>query len=283
MSAGTSAQNFDGGYDLRAAFPDYEQYFAEWRFRSRQAREQLPCLLDVSYGERPRERVDFFRATAQGPLLVFIHGGYWRSLDKSDFSFLAAPFLEHGVSLALMNYTLFPGTTMTKVVAEVRAGFRWIANNAPSVGISYSTVHLAGWSAGAHLGSMIAVEGSCDLSVQAPVSFLAISGVYDLRPLLLTSANADLALDVAEATANSPVHAKTPPRTGSTAILWGARETDEFKRQSLLLHNAWRGSIGELISMEIPDEHHYGVMHALGQDGSTVFQIALKLLKLPNA
>jgi arylformamidase len=279
MSPRASAQNFDGGYDLRAAFPDYEQYFAEWRFRSQQAREQLPCLLDVSYGDGPRERVDFFRGTAQGPLLVFIHGGYWRSLDKSDFSFLAAPFLSHGVSLALMNYPLFPGTTMTRVVAQVRAGFQWIANNAPSLGISYSSIHLAGWSAGAHLASMIVVEGRSDLTVQAPASFLGISGVYDLGPLLLTSANLDLGLNVAEAAANSPVNAKATPRIGAAAILWGALETDEFKRQSRLLQNTWRGSSRELLSMEISDVHHYGTMHALGQNGSMVFQVALELLK----
>jgi arylformamidase len=283
MRRGTSVQNFDAGYDLRAAFPDYEKYFAEWRFRSQQAREQLPCLLDVSYGERPRERIDFFRATAQGPLLVFIHGGYWRSLDKSDFSFLAAPFLEHGVSLALMNYTLFPGTTMSEVVAQVRSGFQWIANNAGSIGISYSSVHLAGWSAGAHLASMIVVEDSCDVSLKTPASLLVISGVYDLRPLLLTSANVDLALDAAEATGNSPLFAKALPRARATVILWGARETDEFKRQSALLHDAWRGTIDELVSIEIPDVHHYGAMHALGQDGSMVFRTALRLLNVLHA
>jgi arylformamidase len=278
MSPRASTENFDGGYDLRAAFPDYQQYFDEWRFRSQQAREQLSCLVDVSYGDGPRERVDFFRAAAQGPLLVFIHGGYWRSLDKSDFSFLAAPFLAHGVSLALMNYTLFPGTTMTRVVEQVRAGFRWIANNARSLGISYSSVHLAGWSAGAHLACMVVLKGGSDLSVQGPLSFLGISGVYDLGPLLLTSANVDLGLNVTEATANSPVHAKTAPQGRAAAILWGALETEEFKRQSLLLHEAWRGSSGKVLSMEVPDVHHYGVMHALGQDGSMVFRAALGLL-----
>src|SRR5262245_10646439 len=145
----------DREYDLRSAFPDYVNYFEDWRSRSRKAREVLSCHLDVAYGSGPRDRVDFFPAKpALGPLLVFIHGGYWRSMDKSDFSFLAEPFLKRGVSLALINYDLFPGATMSKVVGQVRGACSWISGNASRWGIPFNRLHLAGWSAGAHLASM---------------------------------------------------------------------------------------------------------------------------------
>ena len=172
---------------------------------------------------------------------------------------------------------------MSEVVAQVRSGFQRIANNAPSLGIFYSSIHLAGWSAGAHLASMIVVDHGAEVSLKAPASLLLISGVYDLRPLLLTSANTDLALGLAEAKGNSPLDAQAPPRVSATAILWGARETDEFKRQSAMLHDAWRGTLDELLSIEIPNVHHYGAMDAFGQDGSIVFQTALRLLDVPHA
>ena len=148
--------SLDAEYDLRSAFPDYEQYFADWAARSRSARQHLRCLLDVPYGPGPRDRVDFFRAnTPSAPLLVYIHGGYWRSLDKSDFSFLAVPFVKCGTSLALINYELFPGTTMSHLVAQVRRACAWIALNAGRFDIDYTEFHLAGWSAGAHLAAIV--------------------------------------------------------------------------------------------------------------------------------
>jgi arylformamidase len=212
-------RNLDQDYDLRTAFPDYVSYFGDWRARSRQARRQLPCLLDVEYGPGPREHVDFFPAAAQpAPLLVFIHGGYWRSMDKSDFSFLAVPFVKQGVSLAIINYELFPGTTMSKVVSQVSNAYRWIAENAARIGVAWSRIHLAGWSAGAHLSAMVLCASSGTQRV-LPASLLAISGVYDLTSIIDTSANADPQLDLAEAERNSPVRLQSGDRSCPVALL----------------------------------------------------------------
>src|SRR5262245_33905580 len=116
--------SLDRDYDLRTAFPDYAAYFEDWRARSLKARHELPCRLDVQYGPGARDRVDFFPASsATAPLLVYVHGGYWRWLDKSDFSFLAVPFVKRGVSLAVINYDLFPGTPMSRVLAAVEHAY----------------------------------------------------------------------------------------------------------------------------------------------------------------
>ena len=277
--------NLDHEYDLRAAFPDYDVYFEKWRAKSRKARESLSCSIDVPYGTGPRDRVDFFpsRSPAPSPLLIYIHGGYWRSLDKSDFSFLAPPYVGRDVSLALINYDLFPGTTMTKVVEQVRGACRWVANNAETLGAEYNAVHLAGWSAGAHLAAMVlcGTGGAWAGHKLRPSSLLAISGVYDLAPIMQTSANVDLVLDGDQVKPNSPIHL-TPPHQPSCPIklVWGADETAAFHSQSASLARTWRMKGIEVTTLKAPGVHHYAVMDALADENSEVFRASADLLKL---
>ena len=281
-SRNVPGSHLDREYDLRAAFPDYVRYFEDWRDRSRRARECLPCLLNVPYGEGSRDRVDFFPAMSQpAPLLVYVHGGYWRSMDKSDFSFVAIPFVKRGVSLALINYDLFPGTTMSSVVGKVRGAYAWVVENAGNSSVRWNSVHLAGWSAGAHLAAMIVCAESCSMSRTAPISsLLALSGIYDLRPILQTSANGDLCLDQVEADRNSPIHLAPPDRTCPVSLMWGANETGEFRKQSSLLADVWRAKGADLVVREVPNAHHYDVMDALADEDSVIFRTAVELLRL---
>ena len=102
---------YDREYNVRAALPEHPQIFARWAERGAMTRRLRACLSDLPYGETPAERLDYFPTQREAaPLLVFIHGGYWRSLDKSDFSWLAPPFVQHGIALALLNYGLAPQT-----------------------------------------------------------------------------------------------------------------------------------------------------------------------------
>jgi arylformamidase len=275
--------NLDRDYDLRAAFPDYAAYFDDWRRRSRTARDELACLLDVQYGPSVCDRVDFFPAASQpAPLLVYIHGGYWRWLDKSDFSFLAVPFVKRGVSLAIVNYDLFPGTTMSRVVTQVRSAYAWIVDNAPRIGVPWSRMHLAGWSAGAHLSAMLLCTPG--RAGRLPVaSLLAISGIYDLTPIVETSANADLGLDLAEAARNSPLRLPPPDPACPVALVWGAGETAAFRNQSASLAKAWREHGMQIATLEVPNVHHYAVMNRLGEESSEVFAQAARLLRLQTS
>ena len=107
----------DAQYNLRAAVPDHPAYFARWAETSRAVREQHRCRLDLAYGAGAKETLDFFPAgrsmpTAPAPLLVFIHGGFWQAMDKSDFSFIAPAFIAAGISVAVVNYALAPSVGM---------------------------------------------------------------------------------------------------------------------------------------------------------------------------
>ena len=275
-----ASTDLDRDYDLRTAFPDYTGYFEDWRARSLRARQELSCRLDVRYGPGVRDRVDFFVASSRpAPLLVYIHGGYWRSLDKSDFSFLAVPFVKRGVSLAVINYDLFPGTTMSRVVAQVRSAYAWIAQNAARMGVPYNSIHLAGWSAGAHLAAMLLCGTGRTPSL--PISSLfAISGIYDLRPIVETSANADLGLDLPEAARNSPICLSPAEPACPIGLAWGAGETTAFRNQSSSLAGVWRRQGAEIATLEVPKVHHYAVMHRLGDESSEVFAAGARLLRL---
>jgi arylformamidase len=91
-------------YNARASIPEHPQIFARWAEQSAAVRRLRACVIDLNYGETTGERLDLFPARRDdAPLLVFIHGGYWRSLDKSDFSWIAPPFVNHGVSVALLD------------------------------------------------------------------------------------------------------------------------------------------------------------------------------------
>ena len=274
--------SLDSQYDLRSAFPDYVGYFEDWRARSEQARLSQRCFLAQPYGAGARDRVDLFPAVRpNGQLFLFIHGGYWRFMDKSDFSFIVHPYLRRDISVALINYSLFPGTTMAEVVRQVRSACAWIGANCSSYGISCREFHIGGWSAGAHLACMAAAmdaDGAGRRS-DAPeiASVLAISGVFDLRPLLRTSANVDLKLDAAEALRNSPVN--VTPRPGQrTALLWGGGETEAFREQSRAFLANWQSKGADIRADEIAKMHHYAVMNALAHEGTRVLKASLALL-----
>jgi arylformamidase len=284
LGAGLGSKRLDPQYDLRAAFPDYVDFFEQWRSRSEQARSALRPFLDIPYGPGPRDRLDVFRAPhGDGRLLVFLHGGYWRFMDKSDFSFIAVPYLERGVSVALINYALFPGTSMSAVVDQVCDACVWMAANANRFGIACNELHLAGWSAGAHLATMAACSPTMERRTRGALphirTVLAISGIYDLEPLLQTSANADLRLNEAEARRYSPIHMRPAPAT-RIAVAWGAGETEAFRNQSQALVDAWRKKGVDVTAQETPRLHHYAIMNALGDGGSSVFALSKGLLSL---
>jgi arylformamidase len=265
-------------FDLRAAFPDYINYFDIWRRKSELAREKLSPLLDVAYGPGDRNRLDFFAAqSANRPLLVFIHGGYWRSMDKADFSFIAPAFVANDFNVAIINYPLTPSVRIEEIVRHVRLGCRWLYENAAALRVDPLGLHLVGWSAGAHLAMMMTARGQ-SVAAQSSSSFpvksvFAVSGIYDLFPVRHTSANAGFRLTHEEAQLNSPLYLH-PNSDSKLAVVWGALETPTFRAQSLALANAWQASF----RLEVENCHHYAAMGELARPASPVLSMAIDLI-----
>jgi len=269
-------------YNARASIPDHPQIFARWAEQAAATRRLRACLIDLNYGERTGERLDLFPARKDGaPLLVFIHGGYWRSLDKSDFSWIAPAYVNHGVSVALVNYGLSPKTPIEDIVRQMLRAHAWLYRNADRLGFDPTRIYTAGHSAGAHLTVMMMAAlwnvYEPDLPADLVKGALAVSGIYDLEPLVYAPfLAADLQLNAKRARQLSPVH--LPPATQAplyTAV--GGLESSEFKRQTALIGKAWRRNFARDIPM--PGFHHLNVVDEFANPASPLFDAAVELMR----
>jgi arylformamidase len=214
-------------------------------------------------------------------LLVFIHGGYWRSMDKSDFSWIAPNFVRHGVTVALINYGLAPRTPVEDMVRQTLAAIAWLYRKAERYGIDRDRISLCGHSAGAHLAAMALaalwrVYGQ-DLPADLVKGALAISGVYDLEPLVYAPfLNGDLNLDLERAVRLSPVN--YPARAGARLITAvGSAESSEFVRQTALIGQHWRAN--RVRDVPLPGCNHYEAIESLPDPAGPLFDAALDLAR----
>lgn len=279
--ADSDPAELDREYNARAAIPDAAAILQRWADESTAVRRRCAGLYDLRYGSTPAERLDFFPAAApDAPLFVFLHGGYWRSLDKADHAFVAPPLTARGIAVAVANYDLCPNVSIATIVEESARAVAWLAREGRAHGAGADRIVVGGHSAGGHLAAMmLARDWRADGFASCPVAAgLSLSGVHDLRPLVRFSGNADFKLDDAEAARLSPV--LLPPTTGaSLAIAVGGAETDEFLRQSRLMWDAWpanrpKGMAGPLV---VPGKHHFDVVVEHADAGSALTRATLAL------
>ena len=181
--------SIDAEYNIRKRHPESPQHYARYEAESAAARAALGGRIDLRYGKAPGETLDFFPATrADAPLFLFIHGGYWRALDKRDFSFIAPPFVAAGIAVALINYDLCPKVTVETIVAQTCRAIGWTHGNS-MLPFNRQRLIVGGHSAGGHLTAM-ALAAEPRLPIAAGI---AISGVFDLEPLIKTNVNEQIA------------------------------------------------------------------------------------------
>ena len=270
-------------YNNRELVPDHPVYFARWAEGSQKARATMTCHLDLRYGDAPGETIDLFPSRkGDGSCMMFIHGGYWRSLDKKDFSFLAPAFVGGGISLAVVNYDLCPKTSMEEIVRQMLRASRWMWLHAEEYGMDQDRLYVSGHSAGGHLTAMLMCAQWPTFDHELPKDLwkggLAISGIYDLRPLIdVDWLNVDLRLNEAIALKLSP--AFMPPATRAPVMTCvGGDESSEFLRQNALLGSRWKSAFAGDIPM--PGKNHFSVIDGLADPASALFQGARKLMKL---
>lgn len=247
-------------YDNRAAVPDHPQFFARWEKDSEYARRTLEARLDIGYGPDPRHRFDWFPARKARGTLVFLHGGYWRALDKRYFSWLAPPWVAEGISFAAVNYRLCPDVGIADIVEDCRAALDAIAAMPEATG----KLVISGHSAGGHLAAaMLASDpGTFTFDTARIAGGVAISGIVEFAPLLGYSANAQLRLTEESARALSAAVAG-PAFNTPLVVAVGARESSEFLRQSQLLADAWQPVVRS--HLILPGLHHFSVLDALAE------------------
>ena len=269
------------GYNNRAAVPDHPYWIEQFTARSDAAVAALRPQLDIRYGPGPKQTLDLFvpAQPARGTLM-FIHGGYWRALDKSEHGFVAPAFVAAGYAVANVNYDLCPDVTLAAIVEESRRAVEWIAREGEKHGAPAPLV-IAGHSAGGHMAAMMyATDWRARGFAEAPFAGgVSLSGVHDLTPLVLYSLNVDFRLDDTEARRLSPIDAE--PRAGVPLLVAvGSDETSEFVRQSQLLWDAWPRNrpAGMQSILAIPQRHHFNVVLDYTDPASALTQATLALL-----
>ena len=280
---------FDAQYNNRARVTESAEILARWAEASALVRQQSRCRLDLCYGLDAKQTLDVFEpdpAFAGGfaPVLILIHGDYWRSLDKSDYSFLAAGFTDEGALVIVPNYDLCPAVSIEHIAMQLTEAVAWAWRHAAAHGGDPSRIVLIGHSAGGHLATMLSCcdwkRVGVDLPRRLVQGAMSVSGVHDLAPLCCVPfLQGDLRLDQASARRLSPVHYPPPSAPQRLIALAGEQESEEFRRQNRLIRAAW-GARAVPVCEELPGCNHFTVLHDLADPQGRAHQLARQLLGL---
>lgn len=275
-------------YNNRARVPESGEHLARWTRESAQARLATPGVLDVRYGDAAGETLDIFPGPpSDAPVLFFVHGGWWRSLDKSDHSFVAPPFVARGACVVLPNYALCPGTeaapvTIPAIALQMVRALAWTWRHVAAYGGDPSRITVAGHSAGGHLAAMLL---ACDWQAVAPDlpaglvrNALSISGLHDLREIRRVPFLADsLRLTERDARRASPALWPAPSR-GTLYSVVGADESEAFHAQNAAIRQAWGGKTVPVCEL-LPGLNHFSIVEALADPSQALHRHAVALLE----
>ena len=224
----------DRQYDQRVLVPEANDYIARNRRDSAEVRARLNCRLDVAYGPSPDETLDIFPAGDNTPVVIYVHGGAWTRWSKDENSYQAPVFVNAGVAFVSVNFALAPQVSLDELVDQNRTTVKWIYDHARDFGADPNQIYIWRHSSGAHVVGLLAVSNwAADLSLPTDVikGAIAVSGMYDLEPVRLSSRNTYLHLDDAAVERNSTLR-NLPDKMPPMIIAYGGQEQIEFQRQS---------------------------------------------------
>lgn len=248
-------------------------YVEEYARRSASVLESLGTRVSREhYGPGADEYVVLARHTTTSPLLVFIHGGYWKALSAEACSMWAADALELGVSFASINYTLAPTATLERIVTQCRASLDWLLH---ASGLEPVRTVVSGSSAGGHLAAMATTANPQPTGCAAAI---LLSGVFDLRPLVTTTVNEPLGLTLPDAVRLSPAHARANPVAAVRAFV-GDEETGAFKAQSNSYVDKLKAAGIDATSRVVVGRDHFDLIYDLITPGTELGDTTIGLLR----
>lgn len=282
---GYSAEELDRQYSPRASVPDHERHALEAASRSADYRSRAGnAVYDVAYGPHPMETLDVFRpgSPAGAPVHVFIHGGYWRARVKEEFSYVAEPLVDAGAVVAVVNYALCPEVSIEEIVRQTRACCAFLWRNPDVHGGDIDRMHISGHSAGGHLAAMLMATDWPHFDDGLPADMIKsgvlLSGIYDLTPILRTSVQNDVRLTDDAVRRISPLTRKPATKAPMTIAVGGA-ESDEFRRQSRVLADAWK-RLAPIEHLELPGLNHFSILTETATADSQLTALRLRHMGL---
>jgi arylformamidase len=275
-------------YNVRNRVPNFLDLFQGWSQRSAAFRDHASAQFDIRYDDTPKGTMDLFKPTEFEddtllPLHIFIHGGYWQAMDKADFSYIAEQFVQNGIAVLIVNYDLCPDVTLDHIVEQMRAVVTWAWEKGDTYGLDPHNIHISGHSAGGHLvGELLTTDwqsrGEHPVHPSVIKSAISLSGLFDLTPLVQTTINTNVGLNVTTAQTRSPMgkpcHIHCP-----VLCAYGGLEGEGFEMQSAkaVEHFTAQGLKAELVKLE--NATHFDAVDTLADPHSVVFQWALSHIK----
>ncbi len=268
-------------YNNRALVPDHAAYTSRWAQTSAVTRASGNFTLDVRYGPGPNTRLDIFRPEngMNSSVLFFIHGGYWRSMDKAEHAFIAREFIKSNVCVVIPNYALCPDVTIPEIVSQIEAALEWTICNIGRHGGNPNNITAVGHSAGGHLAAILLAAHRERFSKNSSLrKALAISGMYDLEAIMHAPYLQDTLNITPSQVAQCSPALLAPKADALLNVVVGGLESAEFLRHSRLIQEAWgRGKVP--ISEVLEGHNHFSVLDSLADPASRLHQLAMDLLE----
>jgi acetyl esterase/lipase len=266
-----SRDELDRGLNNGEAVAGSGQIVAGWEARSADLRRQHGAHLDLRFGPRERNCVDFLKVREGAPTLLFIHGGYWQMRAKEAFTLFAEGPMAHGINVALAGYTLAPEATLDEIVAEIHTGIDFLAAQLPSLGGDGKGIVVSGWSAGGHLTAMA-------LSHPKVRAGMAISGIYDLEPIRHSYLNVKLGLDEAASRKNSPMMMAGGPMKQLSLVVGGAELPLLRKQTADFAGHRVRYGL-PVTYEEIPGADHFSILKEMASPDGRITMLIRQLFE----
>lgn len=265
-------------YNPRLRVKDAAGFAPAWAARAEVARRRLPAKMSLRYGPHTREIFDYFPASNAKGTLIFFHGGYWRSFSKDEFSWIAEPYVQRGISVVIVNYPLCPDVTIRRIVSSCEAAVAHFLNEHADHQERKQVV-IAGHSAGGYLtAAMLATDWTYYGLTETPfIGAVPVSGVFDLRPLVRASMNEQIRLSDEQAASWSLLHEEALVSCPMVPMV-GGFESDEFIRQSFAIADAWPAISRPAVIVD--NRHHFDVIEAIAEPGQSVFDTVLSLFSV---
>jgi len=277
---GYTQEMLDQAYDQREWAANATQVIARYATDSAAVRKQFPPQTE-RYGPSEAETLDIFAPEgAKGlPVMVFIHGGAWRGLQKEDASAPAPTFIRNGCLYVALNFANSPAVTLPEMAAQCRRALLWISANIARFGGDPGRIFVSGHSSGGHLSAVMlttdwrALGGPQDLIKGGVV----MSGMYELYPVLLSARSSYVKLTSADVVALSPMR-QLANLACPVMVVSGDKESPEFQRQATEFAAVLAG-MGKLANrFTLFGKNHFEVPEVLNTGATPVSQAVLAMM-----